>query len=64
LVRERIRLENGKGTRRTAYTVENGGVTWEGDSYVHPVREWLNQDKALLGMYGTTPFLELLGRVW
>ena len=59
IVRERVRLENAKVTRRTGYAVEGGLVTWDGDSFVHPVNEWLNQDRMLLGMYGTTPFLEL-----
>lgn len=59
IVRERVRLESAKAIRGTGYTVESGRVTWDGDSFVHPVNEWLNQDKVLLGMYGTTPFLEL-----
>jgi predicted ATPase len=63
LVRERVRLESAKRVRWTGYSVEGGRVTWDGDSLVHPVNEWLNPDKMLLGMYGTTPFLELLERI-
>ncbi len=63
LVRERARLEGRKGTRRTAYTVEKGQVTWEGDAYPHPVREWLNPDTVFLVVCAATPFLELRERI-
>jgi predicted ATPase len=59
IVRERVRLESPEPIRSTGYSVEGGRVTFDGPD-VLPLDEWRNDDKVLLGMYGTTPFLELL----
>jgi predicted ATPase len=60
IVRQHLCLENAKGFRQAEYTVVEGRVSWGEHSSVHPVNEWPNADRVLLGMYGVTPFLELL----
>jgi len=59
IVREEAKLRNPQGTRWTHYTVEDGQVTWEGDSYLHPILKWQHHDKALLTALGAAPFEEL-----
>ncbi len=64
IVREEVELESATGHRHTAYTVENGRVAWaRGESFGLPITEWSNGNRVLLGMYGVSPFLELLERL-
>lgn len=59
IVREEARLRNEEGTRRTAYSVEDGSVHWEGDSFCYQAPHWQSHDKLLISSIGAAPFEEL-----
>jgi predicted ATPase len=59
ILREKANLSNETGARRTSYTVEDGRVTWEGESYTHPVLNGHNPERTLLSSLGAAPFEEL-----
>ncbi|HEY1187019.1 MAG TPA: AAA family ATPase, partial [Gemmata sp.] len=64
IVKEHMRLQRLDGERWTSYTVEAGHVTWKGDTHSHPIVNWANSEKVVLGMYqGEGPFAELFDHI-
>ncbi|VTR92663.1 aaa domain protein : SMC domain protein OS=Thermaerobacter marianensis (strain ATCC 700841 / DSM 12885 / JCM 10246 / 7p75a) GN=Tmar_0500 PE=4 SV=1: AAA_21: AAA_21 [Gemmata massiliana] len=60
IVGEQVQLLRADGEQTTSYTSKAGKVTWSGDTLTHPISNWANSEKTILGMcFGNGPFTEL-----